>query len=391
MGMFALKSFEKDELVVPYIGEYISDDELDKRYGDDNAPYAIKLEGGQTLDAACTRGLGSYANDYRTNPKDSRKNKAAMNAELSDERSTEFGGVWVKAIKKIAPGQEVLVDYGKDYWRGRHPPHQTLQRKLYKRKPYSRQDAEAAFQRAMEKHPKGPSAFGLPKGPQERTGPSTNKVKLLNILDVYKKATAKEAEETCRKVYAMFRRISGGADGAVGHGVNGSLSYPSMSTVLRALGVGADTTFVDIGAAEGRALACAAALGARHVIGYELPHTAPNHERFFNAAMNELGLSAKQSYIHRDISTVGSLPTGTTCVYAFWNGFEIDAKDHIIRLIAQCPTVRSACVFLIRRDHTVKELTEGLEAYGKVCKSSSNITVKMFGSGEGKTAVIFQF
>jgi hypothetical protein len=154
MGMFALKSFEKDELVVPYIGEYVSDDELDKRYGDDNAPYAINVGGGQTLDSACTRGLGSYANDYRTDPKHPRKNKAAMNAELSDERSTEFGGVWVKAIKKIAPGQEVLVDYGKEYWSGKHPPHQTLKRKLYKRKPYSRQDAEAAFQRAMEKHPR---------------------------------------------------------------------------------------------------------------------------------------------------------------------------------------------------------------------------------------------
>ena len=397
MGMFALKSFDKDELVAPYIGEKISDNELDKRYGDDVAPYAINIGGGQTLDAACTRGLGSYANDYRTDPKDHKKNKASMNAELSDETSTEFGGVWVKAIKKIAPGQEVLVDYGKEYWSGEHPPHQTLKRKLYKRKPYSRSDADADFQRAMEAHPGGPSAFRLPKGPQSSAGPSTNKVKLLNILDVYKKSTggptvtAKDAEDTCREVYSVFRRISGGADGAVGHGLNGSLSYPSMCTVLRALGVGASTILVDIGAAEGRALACAAALGARRVIGYELPHTAPNHERFFNPVMDKLGLPAERQYIHRDISTVDLLPTGTTCVYSFWVGFDPDVKDHIIRLIAQCPTARSACVFLVRRDHTVQELTEGLEAFGKVCKSSSVIKVKMFGSGEQKSAVVFNF
>ena len=363
MGMFALKSFDKGELVVPYIGENISDDELDRRYGDDVAPYAIKLENGRTLDAACARGLGSYANDYRTDPKDHRKNKAAMNVELSDERSTELGGVWIKAIKKIAPGQEMLVDYGKEYWSGEHPPHQTLKRKLHTQKPYSRKD------------------------------PGPHKVRLLNILDVQESptVTAKEAEETCRKVYSVFRRITGGADGAIGYGLNGSLSYPSMCTVLRALGVGANTTFVDIGAAEGRALACAAALGARLVIGYELPDTAPNHERFFNPVMDNLGLSAKRQYIHRDISTVGLLPTGTTCVYAFWVGFDIDDRDHIIKLIAQCPTVRSACVFLVRKDHSVPELTEGFEAYGKVCKSSSVIKVKMFGSGEQKSAVIFQF
>jgi hypothetical protein len=397
MGMFAVQSFDKNELIAPYIGENISDDELDRRYGDNVAPYAIALEGFQTLDAACTRGLGSYVNDYRTDRKDPNKNRAAINAELSDETSSEHGGVWVKAIKKIAPGQEVLVDYGKEYWSGKHPPHQTLKRKLYKRKPYSRQDADADFQKAMGKHPDGPSAFRLPKGPQSSTGPSTNKVKLLNVLDVYKKGlngptiTAKEAEETCRKVYAVFRRITGGADGAVGQGLNGSLSYPSMCTVLRALGVGANTTFVDIGAAEGRALACAASLGARRVIGYELPHSAPNHERFFNSVIDNLGLPAERQYIHRDISAVASLPTGTTCVYAFWVGFDADVRDHIIDLIAQCPTVRSACVFLVRRDYTVPELTESLEAYGKVCKSSGVINVKMFGSGEGKTAVIFRF
>lgn len=187
MGMFAVQSFDKNELIAPYIGENISDDEFYRRYGDNVAPYAISLEGYQTLDAACTRGLGSYANDYRTDPKDHNKNRAAVNAELSDETSSEFGGVWVKAIKKIAPGQEVLVDYGKKYWSGKHPPHQTLKRKLYKRKPYSRQDADADFQRAMDKLPDGPSAFRLPKGPQSSTGPSTNKVKLLNVLDVYKK------------------------------------------------------------------------------------------------------------------------------------------------------------------------------------------------------------
>ena len=416
MGLFALKPFDKDELVVPYIGEYISDDELNRRYGKDAAPYAIDIEDGQTLDSACTRGLGSYANDYRTDPKDPKKNKAAMNVELSDERSTEFGGVWIKATKKIAPGQEMLVDYGKDYWRGNHPPHQTLKRKLKQTvAPYSQQDAEADFQRAIG----SPSAFhpAFKRGRPDRQ--STNKVKLHNIMDVYKSRTLeeksvaaytarvegltlqltggkssptvepKEAESRCMKVYNMYRRVTGGADGSTGYGMNGSLSYPSMCAVLRALGVNEYTTFVDIGAAEGRALACAAALGARLVIGYELPGPAQDHERFFNAAMDKLGLTARAKYIHRDISTVASLPSGATCVYTFWDGFHPDTKDHIIKLIARCPTVRSACVFL--RGHSVRELTESFEASGRRYISSSIIRVKMFGSGEQQSAVILNF
>ena len=196
---------------------------------------------------------------------------------------------------------------------------------------------------------------------------------------------------TCLRVYNAYKYVTGGADGALGpgYGMNGSLTYPSMCAVLRALGVGAHTTFVDIGAAEGRALACAAALGAPHVIGYELPETARNHEAFFTSVFRRLRLTARVQYIHRSISTVASLEPGSTCVYTFWDGFHPDDIEHTIELIAQCPSVRSACVFL--RDDTAAELEELFAANGKQCVSSTIIKVKMFGSRERKSALVLHF
>jgi hypothetical protein len=196
---------------------------------------------------------------------------------------------------------------------------------------------------------------------------------------------------TCLRVYNAYKYVTGGADGALGpgYGMNGSLTYPSMCAVLSALGVGAHTTFVDIGAAEGRALACAAALGAPHVIGYELPETARNHEAFFTSVFRRLRLTARAQYIHRSISTVASLEPGSTCVYTFWDGFHPDDIEHTIMLIAQCPSVRSACVFL--RDDTAADLIRIFAANGKECVSSTIIKVKMFGSRERKLALVLHF
>ena len=204
-------------------------------------------------------------------------------------------------------------------------------------------------------------------------------------------AAATTPVATCLRVYNAYKYVTGGADGALGpgYGMNGSLTYPSMCAVLRALGVGAHTTFVDIGAAEGRALACAAALGAPHVIGYELPETARNHEAFFTSVFRRLRLTARVQYIHRSISTVASLEPGSTCVYTFWDGFHPDDIEHTIMLIAQCPSVRSACVFL--RDDTAADLIRIFAANGKECISSTIIKVRMFGSRERKSALVLHF
>ena len=158
-----------------------------------------------------------------------------------------------------------------------------------------------------------------------------------------------ESGDECKAVYRVYAKW-GGADGAIGEGLTGTLTSGHMCAVLGALGVGPRTTFVDIGAADGRALVCAAMLGARRVVGYELPEPGKTHELVMNGARAILSTRGKLTdrfeYVKRDIREVGSLPEGTTAVYSFWDGFMPRDQEHVLRLMAACPTLQSACVFL---------------------------------------------
>ena len=207
--------------------------------------------------------------------------------------------------------------------------------------------------------------------------------------------------DVCKHVYRAYRKAADGADGALGagYGMNGSLGAPSMCAVLRALRVGPGTTFVDIGAAEGRALVCAEMLGAREVVGYELPGPAEIHKHIFEAVRHRLRhdprRTARVGYESRDVRSVSELPEGTTAVYCFWDGFHPADQDHILGLIGKCRTVRSACVFVTRKrpawtTESVRERLEHLEQHGRRLETET-IGVGMFGSDEKKTAIVVRF
>jgi hypothetical protein len=76
------------------------------------------IEGPVLYDAACVREIGSYANDGRdlTNKRASRRNNAAITP-VSPHPLRQ--GAWLVATAAIAPGDEVLVDYTSEYWKGR--------------------------------------------------------------------------------------------------------------------------------------------------------------------------------------------------------------------------------------------------------------------------------
>jgi len=98
--------FKKNDRILSnitlYNGEKVTGKELDKRYGDDTAPYGIGM-GSVYEDGACVRGAGSMANH---SPKQA-------NAKLSfDSKNKVFS---VKATKNIKNGQEIYVNYGRDY------------------------------------------------------------------------------------------------------------------------------------------------------------------------------------------------------------------------------------------------------------------------------------
>lgn len=111
-----------------YDGEQLSSAELDNRYdfkGCDGeifsatAPYGIERSGRRKYDAACKRGIGSFANTIRRGQKIKRwiKNRRSraliyrINAKLSDDLN-------IRTIRPLYHGDEILVKYSAEYWEG---------------------------------------------------------------------------------------------------------------------------------------------------------------------------------------------------------------------------------------------------------------------------------
>lgn len=103
--------FAKGQTIGLYKGDVITKKTLDKRYDDKGteftAPYAIDYPGdGKVTDALCQRNFVALANDpHGTN--------ARANAKVVNNR--------LKAIRNIWRGEEILWNYGTDYWESELP------------------------------------------------------------------------------------------------------------------------------------------------------------------------------------------------------------------------------------------------------------------------------
>lgn len=111
-GLFAFKPdatgdneiiFHRGDTIIEYHGESVSSADLDDRYGDYTAPYAIQHSRHRFEDAACWRGIGAMANH---------QNARRANAEYTPRRD---GRVWLRATKNIRQGQEIFCNYGVEY------------------------------------------------------------------------------------------------------------------------------------------------------------------------------------------------------------------------------------------------------------------------------------
>lgn len=105
-GLFALQEFNSGDLVVPYKGEVITKAQMDERYSDGLAPFALQINKNTYIDSACQRGTASFIN---TNPK---HNNARFS--VYSGRSGHPPGATVRATKKIPVDAEIFVDYGED-------------------------------------------------------------------------------------------------------------------------------------------------------------------------------------------------------------------------------------------------------------------------------------
>ena len=102
LGLFATKEIEKGTSIVEYFGPL-----LDCRKPEMDAienKYLFELDGRWTIDGSVRRNIARYAN-----------HSCRPNAE-SDVRP-RLKKVFIRAIKKIKPGDEITYDYGTDYFR----------------------------------------------------------------------------------------------------------------------------------------------------------------------------------------------------------------------------------------------------------------------------------
>lgn len=97
LGGFATREIQKSELIDTYRGQMIDSRTADER---DNR-YMFEVNSRWTIDGSNRRNLARYFN-----------HSCRPNAESDVKGHT----VVIKARKKIQPGEEILYDYGKDYF-----------------------------------------------------------------------------------------------------------------------------------------------------------------------------------------------------------------------------------------------------------------------------------
>lgn len=114
-GLFAQKRrgteeneilFRKGAIIIEYKGELVDQEELFNRYGENTAPYGMRINKNTMLDAACERGVGSLVNHS------ARKANATF---IEMRTQGKITGVKIVANKNIRNNVEILVNYGRSY------------------------------------------------------------------------------------------------------------------------------------------------------------------------------------------------------------------------------------------------------------------------------------
>lgn len=96
LGLFTLQPIAADERIIEYIGPVISTAEADRRRG----KYLFELDDKRAIDGKARSNTARYINhSCRPNAK----------AYTSGRR------IWIWSLKNIKAGEEITIDYGKEY------------------------------------------------------------------------------------------------------------------------------------------------------------------------------------------------------------------------------------------------------------------------------------
>ncbi len=101
LGLFAVAATAQDAFIVSYSGKRIATTaahERERRYG---ARYMFEIDRRWTIDGSPRSNLGRYVN-----------HSCAPNAEAVVRQ----GRIAIVALRDIAPGEEITMDYGPDYF-----------------------------------------------------------------------------------------------------------------------------------------------------------------------------------------------------------------------------------------------------------------------------------
>jgi uncharacterized protein len=101
LGLFATVPIAKGGFIVEYFGRRIPTREAHRREAETGSRYMFEINSRWTLDGSTRRNVGRYAN-----------HSCRPNAESALVK----GKVILRAIKAIAPDEEITYDYGPEYF-----------------------------------------------------------------------------------------------------------------------------------------------------------------------------------------------------------------------------------------------------------------------------------
>ena len=111
LGLIAYEEIGYNRRIVQYTGEWLHIYDEDQ----DGTPYALEVRRGLAIDAARTNsGYGRWANDPRGFVDDQGR-RMRPNAKFVYDQRNKAG--WLVSTRKIKPNEEILVAYGRAYWR----------------------------------------------------------------------------------------------------------------------------------------------------------------------------------------------------------------------------------------------------------------------------------
>lgn len=99
LGLFAGEDIRKGEIIIEYIGNILTKEEADKVT---NNMYLFEVSRNRTIDGSVRWNIARYANH-------------ACDPEGNAESDIKKGRVFIKAIKNIKEGDEILYDYGEEF------------------------------------------------------------------------------------------------------------------------------------------------------------------------------------------------------------------------------------------------------------------------------------